>query len=221
MKTVKLTAVVMFMLAGTTAIAQETPQFEVAGQYSLAHYNPARKYVQNPHNLNGGGGSFTYNVPGTSWLGLKADIEHFGGTAWSFNLPDSIPTSNGIIPAGTYKASGGLNTFLFGPQVKYHGRKFQPWAHALFGGASSNLWTNLLNTSGVSNKTNKDVNGFAIETGGGVDIVVHKMIAIRPLEFDYLQTRLNPPGLAINRLENQNNWRYSAGVVLNLGTVRK
>jgi hypothetical protein len=83
------------------------------------------------------------------------------------------------------------------------------------------LWTNLLNTSGVSNKTNKDVNGFALEAGGGLDVLANKRVAIRPFEFDYLQTRLNPPGLAIIRLENQNNWRYSAGVVFNLGAVRK
>jgi len=219
MKAAKVTLLALFFVLATNAFAQETPEFEVAGQYSLAHYNPARKYVHNPHNLNGGGGSFTYNV--NRWLGLKADVEHFGATAWGFNLPGSIATANGTIPAGTYKASGGLNTFLFGPQVKYHGNKLQPWTHVLFGGASSNLWPNLLNTSGVSNKTNKDVNGFALEAGGGLDVLANKRVAIRPFEFDYLQTRLNPPGLAIIRLENQNNWRYSAGVVFNLGAVRK
>jgi hypothetical protein len=220
MKAMKVIPVVLLLLLGTNAIAQqETPEFEIEGGFSLAHYNPATKFIQNPHTLNGGGGGVTYNL--NNWLGLKAEMNQYGGTAWTLNVPAAIPTpySGAILPAGTYHASGGLFDYLFGPQVKYHGRKLQPFVQTLFGGASSNLWTNLLKTSGISNVTSKRVSGFAMTAGGGVDLVANRRIAVRLAEFDYLMTRLNPPLLAgIAGVNNQNNWSFSTGVVLNLGS---
>jgi len=228
MKIAKLIPVVLFVLFGTNAIAQETPQFEIQGGYSLAHFNPARNYVRTPHNLNGGGVGFVYNV--THWMGFKADLEKYGGTAWNIDFPNPVVTpyhiintsSLATIAPGTYKASGGLSTYLFGPQFKYYGHKFQPFAQTLFGGARSNLWTNLLTATGISGVSTKNISGFSMVIGGGVDYNLNRWISIRPVEFDYLMTRLNPAFLTVvGGIQNQNSFRYSCGVVLQLGTYKK
>ena len=38
MKAAKVTLLALFFVLATNAFAQETPEFEVAGQYSLAHF---------------------------------------------------------------------------------------------------------------------------------------------------------------------------------------
>jgi len=149
-------------------------------------------------------------------------MNQYAGTAWTVNLPAPIPTPySATLPAGTYKASGGMFDYLFGPQIKYHGHRVQPFAQTLFGGASSNIWSNVLKDSGISNVTSKRVSGFAMSVGGGVDVNLNKHIALRLGEFDYLMTRLNPTLLAaVGGLNNQNNYTFSTGVVFNLGTVK-
>lgn len=52
---------------------------------------------------------------------------------------------------------------------------------------------------------------FAMIAGGGLDIGIARHIAIRPVEADYLLTRL-PNGVN----GNENNFRLSAGVVLRI-----
>jgi len=228
MKVVKLFPVVLLLLLGTNAIAQETPEFEIQGGYSLAHFNPARNYVRTPHDLNGGGFGFVYNV--THWMGFKAELEKYGGTAWNIDFPEPIVTpyhitntsSLATIPAGTYKASGGLATYLFGPQFKYYGHKIQPFAQTLFGGARSNLWSNLLTAGGISGVSTKNISGFSMSIGGGVDYNANRYISIRLGEFDYLMTRLNPPLLtAYGGIQNQNSFRFSCGVVFQLGSFKR
>jgi hypothetical protein len=46
--------------------------------------------------------------------------------------------------------------------------------------------------------------------GGGLDIPVNKTISIRPAEFDYFLTRFDNP---FTGTANQQNFRYSAGIV--------
>src|SRR5215467_4702162 len=136
MKFAKLIPLALFVLLGINSFAQETPKYEIEAGYSLLHLNPARKYVNNPHNLNGGGFSLDYNL--NSWLGLKADLRWYQATAQTFNFRDPVVTpfaGTPLIPSGTYSASGGMFTYQFGPQFKYHGHRVQPWAHTLFGGA--------------------------------------------------------------------------------------
>jgi hypothetical protein len=55
---------------------------------------------------------------------------------------------------------------------------------------------------------------FAMDFGGGVDIPVHTFVAIRPVQIDYLLTRFSNP---FTGASNQNNFRYSAGIVFSLG----
>jgi hypothetical protein len=50
--------------------------------------------------------------------------------------------------------------------------------------------------------------------GGGIDINLSKSIAFRPVEIDYALTRYSNPLTSVN---NQNHFRYVAGIVVRFG----
>lgn len=56
------------------------------------------------------------------------------------------------------------------------------------------------------------LSAFAMTAGGGIDVGVARHIAIRPLQAEYFLTTA-PDG----NNDRQNNFRYSAGVVLRFG----
>jgi opacity protein-like surface antigen len=89
--------------------------------------------------------------------------------------------------SGAYSTWGnnGLYTVLLGPRLTVRGKKTTGFAHFLFGGDQVG-----------------SVNRFVWAVGGGVDVDVHKHVAIRPVEFDYMQVDLNIDCVL-----------YSAGVV--------
>ena len=43
------------------------------------------------------------------------------------------------------QANGNVFTYMFGPQIKKHSGKFQPFGEALFGAAHSNLYAQIYN----------------------------------------------------------------------------
>jgi hypothetical protein len=51
--------------------------------------------------------------------------------------------------------------------------------------------------------------GFAMMTGGGLDIKLSKHVAFRPIAADYYLSRI--PRLGTTDDANRNNWRLSAG----------
>jgi outer membrane protein with beta-barrel domain len=201
------------LLLGLTAMAQghpSYPKFEVAVDYSYARYNPSHAFVKNGHSLNGGGGSITYNF--NEYVGIKAEFTGYGSTEQSFVIPPGAITN---CPAGcSGNVQGNLFTYLFGPQIGLRSGKFRPFGHVLFGGAHSNLYTNLGNISGFVGRANPSGNTFAMVFGGGVDIPVNHSgsIAIRPGEVDYLYTRFNNSVTGA-----QSSFRYQGGVVFNFG----
>jgi opacity protein-like surface antigen len=91
-----------------------------------------------------------------------------------------------------------LHTYMFGPVVRYHNAsKLTPFAHALFGGG---------HISGEAFGISASESDFAWAAGGGVDVSVNNRFAVRVAQADFLQTRVGG--------DSQNNFRYSAGVVL-------
>lgn len=200
------------LVFGITARAQEFPRAEVGFDYSYVRFAP-NVPRSNGHSLNGGGGSIVLNIG--QYFGIKADLQGYGSTTSSFVL---APSAN--FPTGAAaNVQGNLFTYLFGPQIKVHSPRFQPFFHALFGGAHSNVYANAFKRicvvgSGVcSFSTAPSNNAFAMAFGGGVDIPVGHVVAIRPVEVDYLYTNFT------NRFNNsnQNNFRYSGGIVFNVG----
>ena len=199
------------LLLSMTAWAQEFPRGEVGFDYSYVRYAPNVPGSKG-HSFNGGGGNFVLNI--NRYLGIKADLQGYGSTTSSF-----VIAPNATFPTGVNaNVQGNLFTYMFGPQIKVHSPRIQPYVHLLFGGAHSNVYANAFKTicvtgSGVcSFSTAPANNAFAMAFGGGVDIPIGHVVAIRPAEVDYLYTNFT------NRFNNsnQNNFRYSGGIVFNL-----
>ncbi len=200
------------VLLGLSAWAQEFPRVEVGADYSYARFAPSSAYTQG-HSLNGGGGSLVVNI--NEYLGIKMDLQGFQSTTNTFNIPQ-----NPVFPGGASgKVSGDLFTYLFGPIIKVRAHGFHPFGELLFGAAHSNVYGNafkqicqpIAGTCSFSKSPADDA--FAMDFGGGVDIPLGKTIEFRPVEIGYLLTRFT------NQFSNtnQNNFRYSAGLVFNFG----
>jgi hypothetical protein len=99
---------------------------------------------------------------------------------------------------GYYTGNGdtaGLISYLFGPRVSLRGHgKLTPFAQVLLGGARSIV--------------NAPQNAFAMTAGGGVDYRISEHFAVRPVQAEYFLTRFTN-----GATNQQNNFRYSAGVV--------
>lgn len=213
MNSTKCILFVASLLVAMTAWSQEFPRGELGIDYSYARYAPSAIYTQG-HSLNGGGGSLVFNV--NSLFGIKADLQGYGSTTSNF-----VITPRPLFPSGAQaNVQGNLFTYLFGPQIKVHSPKAQPFAHLLFGGAHSNVYANAFKsictpTAGACAFSNApSSNAFAMAFGGGIDIPVGHKVSIRPVELDYLLTNFS------NRFNNsnQNNFRYSGGINFNFGS---
>ena len=142
-------------------------------------------------NLNGWELSATYRF--LPFLGFAADFSgHYG------------PSTSG------YSSNVHQHTVLFGPEVSLPAR-VSPFAHVLFGvthqsisGANPNaIPVGAPSYLSVLAATNTD---FATAFGAGIDLRLIPHVWIRPIQIDYLVTRLN------NNTQSQP--RVSAGVVL-------
>jgi opacity protein-like surface antigen len=91
-------------------------------------------------------------------------------------------------------------SFMFGPKVAFRKGKFTPFTQALFGAARVK--------PGLYSQTRYE-NEFAMAFGAGVDIVVTKVLAIRPLQWDYYIVKRGSDLVRNNR--------YGAGIVFRLG----
>ncbi len=188
------------ILAGAASMAQSFPRFEFAGGYSYMDFH-ANVPQLTSQGFNGGGAAFVYNP--ISWLGVKAEFMGYSfGSGWTHKLEELGYTGS---------ASANMFTYQFGPQIKKHSGKLQPFAETLYGIAHSNGYAAVLQakgngtyvlTGGGSN------NAFAMEIGGGVDIPLSKTIQIRPVELDYQVTRFGFQNFSAN----QNNFKYFGGI---------
>ena len=177
-------------LFGTVPLAkaqEEPPTVELYGGYYYARFNINANLPgvapSETFNGNGGGGQFEYNT--NNWLGVVGDLAGYGATS----------TVNGALVGGAF-------TYLFGPRVNFRHRKVTPFAQTLFGGIRT---TDGIGQSGPENN-------FAMTAGGGIDFKVSRQLSVRPVQAEYLATRL-PNGLN-NR---ENNLRIGAGIILRLG----
>lgn len=198
------------ILATLAAAAQsdEFPRVELAGGYSYVNLNPQ---IVSSQNLNGGGGAFVYNF--SPIFGLKADFMGYAvGTGWTTYLRDHYNYAG--------SASGNAFTYMFGPQIKKHSGRFQPFGEGLFGSFHSNGYGTLLrciaNNGCTGFNGNGNNNGFAMEFGGGLDIPLSSHVQIRPVEVDYLYTHFNANHIA-NYSAGLNNFKYFGGINFTLG----
>ena len=92
-----------------------------------------------------------------------------------------------------------LHSYLFGPTVRFGGERATPFVRALFGGISGRAEALGIETTDSS---------FGMALGGGFDVNASPNFAIRVAQFDYMYSKL------FDAAEAQNNFRYSAGVVI-------
>jgi opacity protein-like surface antigen len=183
----------LFIMIASAASAQEqatTPLMEVGLDYSLLHATaPGASQITS----NGGAGYFVYNLNRT--VGLVADFGAY---------------HNGSVH-GTF-ASDTTFTYLFGPRFSWRRwSRVTPYTQFLFGGAR--ISASFVNPGGPT--ATSDQNGFALAAGGGVDIALTKLIAIKPIQIEYAMSQVSD--FAGYRGNVQNGLRYSAGVVLRFG----
>jgi opacity protein-like surface antigen len=197
------------LLFAIPAFAQDDQgKFELSGNFSYVHWNPAKNY-SNSVNLFGGGASIAYFL--TQSIGIKGEFLGYG----SQNNYINVPTAEGN---SVIVASGNLVTYMFGPVIKKRSGTFQPYANILLGGAHSSLFANLATAEHGTLGASPSGNAFAMAAGGGLDIKVSHSISLRAAEVDYLLTRFNafngqtvaPPFFSTH---NQNNFRLVTGIV--------
>ena len=187
------------------AFSEELPRFEVNLGYSLVNFHPNFAPITS-FNLNGGGGGVVYNL--TPWIGIKAELMGYGTSS---GFKDQIKN---LGYGGS--ASGNLFTYMFGPQIKRHYGRLQPFAEGLFGGAHTNAYGTILTAKGELSSGGGSNNGFAMEWGGGLDWTVANHIQIRPVEVDYLYTHFGSNHV-VGYSASQNNFKYVAGVNFTFG----
>ena len=141
---------------------------------------------------------------------------HFGVTAdFSGNSKQLAGFSALGFSAGTQEH---MYDMLFGPTVTGYFGKSSVFGHALFGVALSSL------NAGVSapivggfSAPLDSSNAFAMAFGGGIDIGLSRHFAIRAAQVDFIRTNFNTlnslTGLTSGTSTNQNNFRYSGGVI--------
>jgi outer membrane protein OmpA-like peptidoglycan-associated protein len=200
------------LLFGTAAFAQDNPpKVEIAADYSYVRFNPTASYAVSSLSLNGGGGSLTYYF--THVIGFTMDLQGYGSNGQTYNVP-----AGSICPAGcTVAAQGNLFTYTFGPTLKFRTKHIEPFAEALFGGAHSNVYANLLQACQGTcvSGTAPSNNAFDMTIGGGIDIPVNRHVAIRAGQVDYVLTRFS--NSFTGNGSNQNNFRFQAGLVFRFG----
>ena len=177
-----------------SAPARLLPRYEIAGMYDYLIFHPGNPFSS--FSGHGGSGSFTVNA--SKWLGLTGEI---GGNHFERNLNDGTTA-----PSPNDNVQGGITTYLFGPRLNL--RRFDyfvPFGEFLFGGAHS----------GAQITGDRSQSAFAMAVGGGVDVVLHKNLAWRFAQLDYLMTNFS--GSALGQTSRQDNFRLATGLVLRFG----
>lgn len=207
MKCARLAILLLTVMVGIQAFAQKE---EVAVDYSYFAFYPA-KGLAKVTNLYGGGGAFVYNF--TNHIGIKSEFEGYLSRSAQFTFPANPP----VVPtAGTFNTQMNMFTFLFGPQLSFPvpSSKVRIFGETLFGGAHTNLWSNLFKQAGISGPAATKT-GFAYALGGGVDLGINDRVAFRIAQVDYVATRYSWATLGV---QNQNSVRFQGGFVFVFGS---
>jgi outer membrane protein OmpA-like peptidoglycan-associated protein len=203
----KYKCVIGMMVFAVSCLAQEAPKADLFLGYSFLRANSARNIPA--FTANGGAGTIAWNL--NNHFGLEAE---FGGY------------HNGNIHDVQFDTT--VVTYLFGPRVSYGRTKtVSPYGHILFGGmhfmssiATTPTPTPVSTTSTGRLATSQDA--FTMALGGGLDVRVSKTVSIRPIQLDWVMSRLQDLGMSgtPSQNRNQHHLRYAAGIVFSFGGER-
>jgi opacity protein-like surface antigen len=197
-----------------TAQAQDNPQpkAEIFGGYSLARTGISESGLNTLGNTIG-----LTNV-------ATSDLEKIGfETSATFNfsqylgIETDVRWNQGTVLSGTLPSTGKLNAnlrniaFLSGPRAAFRrSPRIVPFAHVLIGGNVTRVSaTGGVSGSGVGVSASMSDTGYAIVAGGGLDVNVNGVLAIRVGQVDYVRTH--------SFGTDMNNMGVSFGVNLRLG----
>lgn len=184
-------AVTIALGLSPSARAQDTPKWEISGDYSYVRANIVTTGVA--FNLNGGSGSIAYNL--NNWFGLVGDVGVY---------------HQGKVASNAFSLT--VTTYEFGPRISWRNHShLTPYAQVLIGGghAGGTLYTSSLGSGLAPLGTSNDFNFTA---GAGVDWKISHGFSIRLAQAEYLHTQF------LNRVNNrQSNFRFSAGIVFSFG----
>ncbi len=182
------------------AMSQDTPRVEVFGGYSLLHDGNA-----SPTNFQGWDASSTTYL--NRWFGVTADFSgHYSTTDASFlDAP-------GVIEE--VRETQRIHNFMFGPHLAYRKSRYVPFGQALFGfnHTAEDLTVTCPLCGAAFGVPPPSTNTFSMALGGGIDIPVGHGFSVRPVQAEYIWRRVGS--------FNDNQFRYSAGVVYRLGSIR-
>jgi opacity protein-like surface antigen len=181
------------------------PKAELFLGYSYIRGVPTLSPGNRMDYLNGGSTSIAFNLNRT--LGLVGD---FGG----YDASELQLTGAGANPARVADASGTAYTFMAGPRLSFRHDRITPFVQVLFGGVHASQVT-LSNCTGALCTPLASENAFAMTAGGGLDLKIHRHLAIRIVQAEYLMTRFGDPTTGIR--ESQNDIRLSSGLVFGFG----
>jgi opacity protein-like surface antigen len=189
--------VTLFMLASLPAFAQDIPMGEVGVGYTFRSYGlPAFQRPPSQLGLNGVNVTLDYNFK--PWLGAALDVD------------STENTSNG--------ANTTLGTALIGPQIYPFGhKKLTFFVHALIGGGRFYFHSPCacFGAGGENGGSDYFVQyDFAWAVGGGVDYTIRPNVGIRLGQFDFEQVGFGLQDFGKGAAPAQNNWKYSAAILL-------
>jgi hypothetical protein len=179
------------LLAPAGLLAQQRPELDVAVTYS-AQQGTVR-----------GGGDFwaqggSAEVSATFYHGL-GEVMNVAGTHASSISPSGVPLT--------------MVTSTFGPRYTWshplNGRSVKGFN--LFGQALIGVAQGLDSVFPSPTGAQSDVNDFALQIGGGADLLLSRHFALRGLQVDWLRTQFPNGGSNV-----QNNLRLGAGIVFRL-----
>jgi hypothetical protein len=215
MRTIYAVLVPAVLVSAANAPAQNVPRFEVFGDYSLVASHPVVSGATSSF-FNGGGGGAQVNFG--RYVAFKADLQGYGSALWSGTWTNGLtPTPHGVTASGlTYTSEAKLFSYVFGPAFTYRADKFTVFAECLAGASNTTGFLDL--QKAVASNSGALPGGgtqhpFTMALGGGLDLNVHRHLAIRLAQLDYLMIRHTNP-LTSN---DQNNLRFSSGIVVRFG----
>jgi len=184
----------LLLLVSFPTMAQEMSLGEVGVGYTFRSYG-LPTIQQPPSRLGTNGWNITVDYNFKSWLGVALDLDS---------------TENASNGANTSIATG-----MVGPQIYPFGhRKLTPFAHTLFG-AGRFYFRSPCECFGASgNSDHFSQYDFAWAVGGGVDYTVRPNVGIRLGQFDFEQVSFGLEGFGRGPQPAQNDWKYSAAILL-------
>jgi hypothetical protein len=203
--------------------AGDYPKAEIYGGYQLIVDDQLIEDVTYSGNsvlddykrLHGFDAALEYNI--RSWVGIVGEVGH-GRTSPAVG----IMTEFVAYPKLSYEYKRNQTSFLFGPRFGYRQGRFRVFGHALLGGnrVSRDINSISIYQDGARNVSghNQSYTDVATAFGGGLDVSLGKLISVRPAQLDLLSTWRS---YDTHHTEyNQHQFRYSAGVILKLGSSK-